>query len=102
MADGRCAGCASALGCFTTIFMASIDKYLPAEVAAEFETVNWPGTDKWRLAFPAFRGIVSNGTVNLKLLTVKSAGVLVGAGFPYLRRKPKQEAKPAKTADAGK
>lgn len=82
--------------------MAKIDQYLPTEVAAEFETVNWPAADKWRLAFPVFSNIVGNGTVNLKLLTVKSAGALVGAGFPYLRRKPKQEAKPAKTADAGK
>jgi hypothetical protein len=73
--------------------MAKIDTYLPADVAAEFETVNWPGDDKWRMAFPAFRHIVANGTVNIKLLTPQSAGALVAAGFPHLRRKEVKAAK---------
>jgi hypothetical protein len=83
--------------------MAKIDSYLPEEVAAEFETVNWPGADKWRLVFPSFSNIVANGTVNIKLLTVKSAGALVVAGFPYLRRKPAKELpETPKPAKAGK
>lgn len=81
---------ASAFCCSNFLDMAKIDAYLPADVAAEFETVNWPGADKWRMAFPAYSRLVSNGTVNLKLLTVNSAGALVQAGFPYLRRKAKE------------
>ena len=61
---------------------------LPADVATDYELVNWPKNSGPEQYFgPVFR------KVNVETITLKQAERLVKLGFPYLKKKTKKAAK---------